>query len=1077
MNAIPAYAPLWCKSNYSFLEGASHPEELVVSAAEIGITSLALTDRDGLYGVVRAHGEARRSGLHLIVGSQITMDDGATIVLLACDREGYANLSTLISTGRLRSSKGSSRVFPREVCGAAKGLIALWDFGAGAPPVGGPRAGAPWAGGAQAGTSGARVSRTRAPRAGAPHTGASGGLADIDGELVEAFGDRIYAPVSRHRLPRDLFHEQSLRRRAGRFGVKPVAAPEVLYHTPGRRRLQDTLTAIRHNLTLDHAGTRLMPNGEYYLRSPEEVAALYHDCPALLDASVEVASRCTFSLGELEYRYPSEPLPSGVSGASHLRELTHRGALRRYPRGVPEDVLRQLDRELNLIEELEYCGYFLTMHEIVAFCKREGILCQGRGSAANSAVCFCLGITAVDPVRMNLLFERFLSRERAEPPDIDLDIEHRRREEVIRYMYTRYGRDHAAMVANVVRYRIKSAIRDVGGALGYSPTVLDTAARLAGRDGNPAKAFAEAGLDPHLIPGTIDLVTDIIDFPRHLSIHPGGFLLGNEPVSRIVPVENATMPGRTVIQWDKYDVEEMNLFKVDLLGLGALTHLDYCFRMLAERSGSGKDVPLSMAEIPPRDDATFDLLCRGDTIGVFQLESRAQMAMLPRLKPRTFYDLVIEISIIRPGPITGGMVHPYLRRRSGQEQVEFPHPDLEPVLGKTLGVPLFQEQVMRVAVIAANYTPGEADRLRRDMAAWRRSGRIEKHRERIVGRMISRGIVREFAERVFEQIRGFGEYGFPESHAASFALIAYATAWMRTHHPAVFACGLLNAWPMGFYAPATIVDDARRRGVAVLPIEINKSGWECLLEEHAGGEARQPAVRMGLRYVKGLGERDRDRILAARVGGAFQDARDVAGRTGLDEGALGALARAGAFASPRVGRRDSLWEVLGSARRSTAGEKENLLLEATEPEAALPALSSLGEILWDYNAAIHSTRGHPLEPLRDEMVRLGLPDAREVGAMKDGTAVRYAGLVICRQRPGTAGGTVFLTLEDETGLVNLIVWKNVYRQYRTTILMSSCLGVAGRVQSRDGVVQVIVESCFTPQFSRRPADPGSRDFR
>ncbi len=1035
------YVPLWCKSNYSFLEGASHPEELVQAAAEYGMPALALTDRDGLYGVVRAFSEARRRSVRLIVGSQVTLVEGGDVVLLAINREGYAGLSRLISRGRLRSEKGRCSVTFREVCDAAEGLIAVrWNVPEELPEEYHREAGLPL--------------------------------------FKEAFRDRLYLGIPRHHLPEDRRRELTLRGLARRYGLTRVAFPEVLYHSRDRRPLQDVVTAIRHGVPLHRTGGLLRRNGEYALHSPAGMEDLYRDDPGLPVATVEIAERCAFSLGELEYRYPTEPLPEGMSSTAYLRELTFRGARRRYPRGVPAEVAVQIETELQLIGELRYGGYFLTMYEIVAFCRREGILCQGRGSAANSVVCYCLGITAVDPVRMNLLFERFLSRERAEPPDIDLDIEHRRREEVIRYMYTRYGRDRAAMVANIVRYRIKSAIRDVGKALDLPRTALDTAAKLAGRDGNPQKALRQAGLDPALGGGRLlDLITEIIDFPRHLSIHPGGFLLGNEPVDRIVPVENATMPGRTVIQWDKYDVEEMNLFKVDLLGLGALTHLHYCFDLLAERSREPAAHPRSMAEIPREDHETFRLLGRGDTIGVFQLESRAQMAMLPRMKPRTFYDLVIEVSIIRPGPITGGMVHPFLRRRNGEEPVEYPHPDLEPVLGKTLGVPLFQEQVMRVAVIAADYTPGEADQLRRDMAAWRRTGRMEKHRERIIGRMVARGIEREFAERVFEQIRGFGEYGFPESHAASFALIAYATAWMRAHHPAVFACALLNAWPMGFYSPATIVEDTRRRGVAVLPLDINASRWECTLEE-SGSKSGKTSVRMGLRYVKDLGERDRRRIEEACAGGPFRSVHDVARRTGLDRQSLASLARAGAFVSLGTGRRNALWEVLGSVDRGytrNAGS-EPVLLREDEAPATFSGLSSFDEILWDYRASVHSVRGHPLEPLREEITRWGLPDARGVASLSDGAPVGYVGVVICRQRPGTAGGAAFLTLEDETGLVNLIVWKKIYQRYRTVILMSPCLGITGTIQSRDGVVHVLVNSCFTPRFSRVPVDPGSRDF-
>ncbi|TVR57648.1 MAG: DNA polymerase III subunit alpha [Spirochaetaceae bacterium] len=1038
------YVPLWCKSNFSFLEGASHPDELVQVASAFGLPAIALTDRDGLYGIVRAHTEASRLGIKLIVGAEITIDDGRTIVLLARDGVGYANLSQLISKGRLRCEKGRSEVSWHELCAAAPGLVGIWNFGV------------------------VRPSRS----IGGDHgrTASADGLRARANDVYDAFGEYLYAGITRHRLADDSRREHTIRRRADVYGVLPVAASEVLYHDPARRRLHDVVTAIRWNTQLTRAGTRLKPNGEFFLRTASDALSLYEDAPELLEKSVEVASLCTFSLSELEYRYPAEPLPTGVSSAEYLRTLALDGAGHRYPSGVPARVVRQIEKELALIEELQYCGYFLTMHEIVSYCRRNGILCQGRGSAANSAVCFCLGITAVDPVKMDLLFERFLSRERAEPPDIDLDIEHRRREEVITYMYERYGRERAAMVANVVRYRIKSAIRDVGKALGFSPTALDSATKLVGRNGSLPDGLRDAGLDPNAANGTFaGLITEILDFPRHLSIHPGGFLLGSRPVACIVPIENATMPGRTVIQWDKYDVEEMNLFKVDLLGLGALTHLDYCFRMLANDG-----IAVSMATIPPEDTETFRLLSRGDTVGVFQLESRAQMSMLPRLKPRTFYDLVIEVSIIRPGPITGGMVHPFLRRRSGEEPVEFPHPELEPVLGKTLGVPLFQEQVMRIAVVAADYTPGEADQLRRDMAAWRRSGRIEGHREKIIARMINKGIEREFAERVFEQIRGFGEYGFPESHAASFALIAYATAWMRTHHPEVFVCGLLNAWPMGFYSPATIVDDARRHGLTVLPIDINASDWDCTLEPLSR------AVRMGLRYVAGLGERERKKILDARATGPFRSIDEIPSRTRLDERSLHALARAGAFDALGGDRRGALWSISGTVRRRDAAERtaetRAFAYDADEATPTFEALSQYDTIVWDYESSIHSTHGHPLEPLRDELSRIGLPDAHAVASLPDGSRVRYAGLVICRQRPGTAGGTVFITLEDETGLVNLIIWKSVYETFRSVVLTSACLGVTGRIQSKDGVVHIVVDSCFAPKLSRPPAEPESRDF-
>ncbi len=698
------YAPLWCKSNYSFLEGASHPEELVEAAANLGLPAFALTDRDGVYGVVEAHVKARELGVQLILGSEVTLDDESTITLLAMNREGWKNLCRLLTHGRLRSEKGESRVRWDEVCAHAEGLIALW-------------------GGRQS-----LLVHQADP-------------VFVVSDLRDAFGDRLYAMIARHRRSDETAREARLRARAKRYRLPLVAATEVLYHKPARRELQDVLTCIRHGVTLSEAGRRTQPNAEHALKTPHAFNALFHDLPAAVAATLDIAERCNFGLDALRYVYPSETLPDGQTSSSWLRELTLRGANERYGGNPSSEVLAQIDKELELIDELDYCGYFLTMWEIVRYCREQSILCQGRGSAANSAVCYCLGITAVDPVRMGLLFERFLSRERAEPPDIDLDIEHERREEVIQHVYAKYGRNHAAMVCNFIRYRARSAVRDVGKVLGIAETALDRFSKLLSHHGSlDVEWMRQAGLDPdhpvhrHLL----RLASEILDFPRHLSIHPGGFLLGHEPVHDLVPIENASMPDRTVIQWDKDCLEELGLFKVDLLGLGALHQLHLGFDLLERH----RDQHWSMATLPQGDEPTYDMICKADTVGVFQIESRAQMAMLPRLKPRTYYDLVIEVSIVRPGPITGGMVHPYLRRRSGEEPVEYPHECLEPVLEKTLGVPLFQEQVIRLAMVAADYTPGEADQLRRDMAAWRRSGRIERHRERLVRRMTAKGIAR-----------------------------------------------------------------------------------------------------------------------------------------------------------------------------------------------------------------------------------------------------------------------------------------------------------------------------------------------
>jgi error-prone DNA polymerase len=1028
-----SYTPLWCKSNFSFLEGASHPDELVEQAHQLGLSALALTDRDGMYGIVRAHVKARELGLHLIVGSQVTVDDGSGVVLLAQDRGGYANLCRLITTGRLRSSKGESAVSWEEICQHADGLIALW-------------------GGDRSLLVGEADSK------------------EIAGRLRDVFGDRIYVMIARHRREEEVEQEARLRERAGRYGLQLAAAIEVLYHTPARRPLQDALTAIRHGIPVSSAGRKLKPNAEHALKSPFAFAGLFSDDPTAVGRTHEIAERCAFSLTEIRYRYPSERLPDGTSSSQRLRHLTFEGARRRYVNGVPPKVESQLEKELNLIEALDYPGYFLTMAEIVEFCRERGILCQGRGSAANSAVCYCLGITAIDPVRMDLLFERFISKERAEPPDIDLDIQHDRREEVIQHVYEKYGRDRAAMVANVIRYRVRSAVRDVGKALGLPEISLDRLAKfLSYHEEVSSETLREMGFDPETpISGHfLKLVDEISDFPRHLSIHPGGFLLGHEPVHDIVPIENATMADRTVIQWDKEDLEDLGLFKVDLLGLGGLTQLDRCFRLLKEHHG----IELSMTAIERDDPETFEMVTRADTVGIFQIESRAQMAMLPRLRPKNFYDLVVEISIVRPGPITGGMVHPYLRRRSRKEPIDYPHQSLIPVLKKTLGVPLFQEQVMKLAVIAADYTPGEADQLRRDMAAWHRTGRMERHRERLLTRMQAKGIAPEFAQRVFEQIKGFGEYGFPESHAASFALVAYATAWLKCHYPAEFTCALLNAQPMGFYTPATIVEDAKRHGVVVRPIDAKVSAWDCTLEPCAESTGSF-AVRMGLRYVKGLGENDWTRVEEARCAFQFVSLEDFVRRTGLNEGILGRLAEAGAFESFGVERRTALWEVRKLVRTS----KEPLPLPAREGGPAFDPLSAFEEVTWDYRTSSHSPRRHPLEPLRAELAAQGLPEARTIVSMQDGKRVRYAGLVICRQRPGTAGGVVFMTLEDETGFVNIVLWERVFDQYARLAKTANFLGVTGTLQAEDGVVHLVAEKLWTPKINRAITSAPSRDF-
>ncbi|NKB89311.1 MAG: DNA polymerase III subunit alpha [Acidobacteria bacterium] len=1579
-----AYVPLWCKSNFSFLEGASDPAELVEEARHLGLRSIAITDRDGVHGIVQAHVRAEELGIHLIVGSQITVQDNSVITLLVTSREGYSNLCRLVTKGRLRNAKGECSVTWHEIAEHAGGLIALWGgdrslltqsidevspfsgrlvdpysvessftpgmrFGAGAHLDSSPSGEGAALPPTSTEVAAAHVvdlfefSAAREPRT----------LEEVADLLREAFGPRLFAMATRHYRADEPAMERRLRARAQRFGLSVVASAEVLYHVPARRDAHDVLNCIRHGTQVPSAGRCIKGNAEHALHSPQTFASLFSDDPLAVARTREIAEMCTFSMRELRYRYPSEQLPDGTSSMQHLRDLTWDGARKRYrdnpgPDGarghVPSAVRQQIEKELGVIDDLDYPGYFLTMREIVRFCQEKNILCQGRGSAANSIVCFCLEITAIDPVRMDLLFERFISKERAEPPDIDLDIEHDRREEAIQHMYTKYGRSHAAMVANVIRYRGKSSVRDVGKALGLSETSLDRLSKLAGRWGGlDEKTLRSAGLDPHnpTISHLVRLSNEISGFPRHLSIHPGGFLLGHEPVHDLVPIENGAMENRTVIQWDKDDVEALGLFKVDLLGLGALTQLHKGFDMLREHRG----IELDMATVPHDDEATFDMCCEADTVGVFQIESRAQMSMLPRLKPRNFYDMVVEISIVRPGPITGGMVHPYLRRRNGEEPIEYPHECLEPVLKKTLGVPLFQEQVMKLAVVAADYTPGEADQLRRDMAAWKKTGRLERHRDRLISRMMKKGIEAEFAERVFEQIRGFGDYGFPEcvsgntqiidadtgrlvairdlvegdaqvthtltcssdlqieprqvlsakpsgrkpvyrlrtalghvldataehplltvsgwqklgelqvgdavavarslpttgikrwprykivvladlitegnlchpstcyfyttdaahrdeyircveqfanteavlalhracfsihvrrknrqrlsglvrwlrdlgmwnvgarhkelppevfelapsciglllarmwegdghvstssrhadydtssrklahqvqhlllrlgvvariyerqrdyrgepntsyvvtvtgaalasfykqigqrflnkrkrarahdlretslmsskdvipvavtdlirrerdrhgvtwreigratslgmreiqarqhdtklgfrrwvidrlggylqsgelkalansdlywdrivsieamgsqmtydleiegnhnflandfvvhnSHAASFSLIAYATSWLKCHYPAEFACSLLNSQPMGFYSAATIVDDAKRHHVEVRPVSVRAPWWDCVLEttkmdaQHASvvedefdgaaalahledrlttptiargpgdptpalSPARGLAVRMGLRYVRGLRTDEGERIETAAREAPFTSINDFRQRVKLSERSLRRITEAGFFEPFESSRRGALWQVHGLVAESPEPELQAVdqtSTSATEfTDGAAPQfteLNSYEQINWDYRTADHSARGHILEPLRSQLQQMGLPDAETISRMRDGSRASYAGIVICRQRPGTASGVVFMTLEDESGFVNLVLWPDVFEKFGVIGRTTSFLGVTGKVQAQDSVVHIVVDMLWQPEL-RLNHERRSRDF-
>ncbi len=1003
----PPYAELHAISNFTFLRGASHPEELVERADDLDYTALALTDECSVAGVVRAHVAAREKRLGLIIGAEFRLADGPALVVLAADRGGYARLCRLITKGRRNAVKGSYRLCRADLRDGMPGCLVLWLPGRRLDGGGH----GPW--------------------------------------LADCFRGRCWLAVELMADGLDPLRLESLQLLGKRYGLPSVAAGDVHMHRRGRRALQDTLTAIRLKRPVEQAGFALHPNGERHLRARERLAGLYPG--ALLAETLNVAGRIDFSLDELAYEYPRELVPAGHTPAGWLRRLVERGGRERWPGGMPEKVVRLVEHELSLIAELRYESYFLTVHDIVAWARQRGILCQGRGSAANSAVCFCLGITEVDPERMSTLVERFISKERNEPPDIDVDFEHERREEVIQYIYEKYGRDHAALTATVITYRPRSAMRDVGKALNLSSLQVDRLARsMQWWDGEriEAERVREAGLDPDgpLMRRLLTLVGELIGFPRHLSQHVGGFLISRGPLEELVPVENAAMADRTVIQWEKDDLEELGLLKIDVLGLGMLTAIRRSFDLV--RSYYGRE--LSLASVPAEDPAVYDMISAGDTMGVFQIESRAQMAMLPRLRPRCFYDLVIEVAIIRPGPIQGDMVHPYLRRRNGEEAVSYPSEEVRAVLERTLGVPIFQEQVMELAVVAAGFSPGEADQLRRAMAAWKRRGGLGPFEDKLIRGMRERGYSEYFAQQIFRQIQGFGEYGFPESHSASFALLVYVSAWLKCHEPGVFLCALLNSQPMGFYAASQLVQDARRHGVEVRPVDVNASGRESTLEP---GDAARPAVRLGLGMAGGLAGAAADDIVLARRDGPFRTVQDLAERAGLDRAALSALAAAGALASLAGHRFRARWAVDGV-------EQPTALFHSMDRYEPLPLLARPGEgqdIRADYQSTGLTLRRHPMALLRDRFRRRGYVTASELQEIGDSAAARVAGLVVTRQRPGSASGVTFVTLEDETGYVNLVVWKKTAEAQRRALLSSRLMGAVGRVQIESGVIHVIVD--------------------
>ncbi|WP_177435501.1 error-prone DNA polymerase [Pseudomonas sp. Sample_22] len=999
------YAELHCLSNFSFQRGASSALELFQRAKKQGYQALAITDECTLAGIVRAWQAAKSVELPLIIGSEIRIENGPKLVLLVESLEGYQTLCRLITRARRRTQKGQYRILREDFSEPLPGLLVLW----------------------------------------VPDT-----VNDVEQGrwLQQVFAERLWLAVQLHRCQDDVRRLNDLLALARELRIPAVACGDVHMHARGRRALQDTMTAIRHHLPVADAGLRLHPNGERHLRSLEVLSSLYP--PALLDETLAIARRCSFDLGQLRYQYPRELVPAGHSAASWLRDLTEKGVAWRWPKGPKIEVLKQIDKELELIAELGYESYFLTVHDIVRFAREQQILCQGRGSAANSAVCFALGITEIDPDRTTLLFERFISKERNEPPDIDVDFEHERREEVLQYVFQRYGRARAALTAVVSTYHAAGAVRDVAKALGLPADQINALADCCGHWSDqtpPVERLLESGFDPEspILRRVLSLTGQLIGFPRHLSQHPGGFVISEQPLDSLVPVENAAMAERTIIQWDKDDLDAVGLLKVDILALGMLSAIRRCFDLVRRH----RNLDLSLATIPPEDAATYEMIGRADTVGVFQIESRAQMSMLPRLRPKTFYDLVIEVAIVRPGPIQGGMVHPYLRRRNKEEPEVYPSPELEVVLKRTLGVPLFQEQVMQIAIVAADYSPGEADQLRRSMAAWKRHGGLEPHKERLAAGMKKNGYSAEFAAQIFEQIKGFGSYGFPESHAASFALLTYASCWLKCHEPAAFACALINSWPMGFYSPDQILQDARRHHLQIRPVDVRASDWDCSLEPVTGA---QPAIRMGLRMIKGFREDDARRIEAARCTGAFTDIAGLGERARLDARAREQLADAGALRGLAGDRHRARWEVAGVQRQLGlfAG------LPSQEEGAIVLPKPTVGEDLRaDYNSLGTTLGPHPLALLRAELKARRCRSSKELLEVDHGRPVSVAGLVTGRQRPGTASGVTFVTLEDEFGNVNVVVWRDLADRQRKVLVGSQLLKVDGRWE-REGEVRHLI---------------------
>jgi error-prone DNA polymerase len=1032
------YAELQVTSHFSFLRGASSCEELFATAAALGIEALGIIDRNSLAGVVRAHEAAKATRVRLVVGCRLDLIDDTSVLVYPTNRPAYARLCRLLSLGKKRAGKGKCDLAWADLVAYGEGLLAVL----------------------------------------VPDT------ADEDcalrlRRLREAFGDRTYMALSLRRRPNDQLRLFELSNLATLMRVGAVVTNDVLFHEPGRRILQDVVTCIRHNVTIDELGERRERHADRYLKPPDEMQRLFVRYPEALARTVEIVERCRFSLDELAYQYPEERADPSLTPQQTLEKLTWEGVAWRYPEGLPDEVVQTLQHELRLIEKLNYAPYFLTVHSIVRFARSKDILCQGRGSAANSAVCYVLGITSIDPARNDLLFERFVSEERREPPDIDVDFEHERREIVMQWIFDQYGRDRAALCSTVIRYRTKGAIRDVGKALGLTEDLIKMLSSQVwgwSEDGVEDKHVEALNLNlsDRRLRLALDLARELMGAPRHLSQHPGGFVLTNDRLDDLVPIEPAAMIDRQVIEWDKDDIDALRFMKVDVLALGMLTCMKKAFDLMAGHKG----VNVDLATIPAEDPRTYAMIRKADTLGTFQIESRAQMSMLPRIKPRTFYDLVVEVAIVRPGPIQGDMVHPYLRRREGLEPVVYPKPELEQVLGKTLGVPLFQEQAMKVAIVCAGFTPGEADQLRKSMATFKFTGGVSAFRDKLIAGMVANGYEQEFAEQTFRQLEGFGSYGFPESHAASFALIAYASSWVKCWHPDVFCTALLNSQPMGFYAPAQIVRDAQAHGVEIRPVCANASRWDCTLEP-AGDDGRF-AVRLGMRMVKGLANVHSATIVAARADRAFLSIDDLWRRAGVPAASLVQLAEADAF-RPAMGlaRREALWAIKALRDEplplfaAAAGRDEEPVPEVDEPAVALRPMTAGSEVVEDYGHVGLTLRRHPVDFLRADLTARRIATCTEAMEARDGRWLEAAGLVLVRQRPGSAKGVLFITLEDETGIANLVVWPQTFEKFRRIVMGASMLAVRGRIQ-REGEVVHLVAYQFT-DLSAELATVGSQD--